>query len=76
MLIKTMKLMESSINLEAWLLALDKELHTILNLVREQRTTEKKTGVVKETLGAWGYDVDSKKFVDNLRKSKRLDWVK
>ncbi|VVB85857.1 Uncharacterised protein [uncultured archaeon] len=68
--------MESSINLEARLIALDKELHAILNLVREQRATEKKTGVVKETLGAWGYDVDSKKFVDNLRKSKRLDWVK
>jgi hypothetical protein len=68
--------MESSINLEARLLALDKELHAILNIVREQRTAEKKTDVVKETLGAWGYDVDSKKFVDNLRKSKRLDWVK
>ncbi len=59
--------MESSTNLEARLLALDKELHAILNLVREQRATEKITGVVKETLGAWGYDVDSKKFVDNLR---------
>jgi hypothetical protein len=68
--------MESSINLEVRLVALDNELHTILNLVRELRATEKKTGAVKETLGAWGYDVDSKKFVDNLRKSKRLDWVK
>jgi len=68
--------MESTINLEARLLALDKELHALLNMVREQRATKKKTGMVRETLGAWGYDVDSKKFVDNLRKSKRLDWVK
>ncbi len=68
--------MESTINLEARLLALDKELHALLNMVREQRTAEKKTSMVRETLGAWGYDVDSKKFVDNLRKSKRLDWVK
>ncbi len=68
--------MEFSINLEARLLALDKELHAILDLVREQQITKKKTGVVKEAVGAWGYDVDSKKFVENLRKSKRLDWVK
>lgn len=68
--------MESTINLEARLLALDKELHAILNMVREKRATRKKTGMVRETLGAWGYDVDSKKFVDNLRKSERLDWVK
>jgi len=68
--------MESSINLEARLLALDEELHAILSMVREQRTHEKKSGIVKEALGAWGYDIDSKNFVDNLRKSKRLDWVK
>ncbi len=68
--------MESTVNLEARLLALDKELHVLLNMVKEQRATEKKTGMVKETIGAWGYDVDSKKFVDNLRKSKRLDQVK
>lgn len=68
--------MESTINLEARLLSLDKELHALLNMVREQRATKKKTGMVRETLGAWGYDIDSKKFVDNLRKSKRLDRVK
>ncbi len=67
--------MASSVNLEARLIALDKEIHALLSLVRQQRATEKK-GIVKEALGAWGYDVDSKKFVDNLRKSKRLDWVK
>ncbi len=68
--------MESSVNLEARLLALDKELHALLSMVKEQRATEKKTGMVRETIGAWGYDVDSKKFVDNLRKSKRLNQVK
>lgn len=64
------ELMESLINLEAQLLALDKELHALLSVVREQRATKKKKGIVKETLGAWGYDVDSKKFVANLRRSK------
>ncbi len=68
--------MESTVNIEARLLALDKELHALLNMVKEQRATEKKTGMVRETIGAWGYDVDSKKFVDDLRKSKRLDQVK
>ena len=68
--------MESSINLEKRLIALDKELHAILNLVREQKISGKKTSAVEDSLGAWGYDIDSKKFVDNLRKSKRLDWVK
>jgi hypothetical protein len=68
--------MESTINLEARLLALDKEIHALLNMVREQRVAKEKTYMVRETVGAWGYDVDSKKFVDNLRKSKRLDWIK
>ena len=30
-------------------------------------------GVVESAEGAWGYDVNSKDFVENLRKSKRLD---
>lgn len=68
--------MESSMNLEKRLVALDKELHAILNLVREQKISRKKTSTVEDSLGAWGYDIDSKKFVDNLRKSKRLDWIK
>jgi hypothetical protein len=68
--------MESSINLEKRLIALDKELHAILNMVREQKISEKKTSTVEDALGAWGYDIDSQKFVDNLRKSKRLNWIK
>ncbi len=68
--------MESSINLEKGLIALDKELHAILNLVREQKISTKKTSAVEDALGALGYYIDSKKFVDKLRKSKRLDWAK
>jgi hypothetical protein len=63
------------VNLEKRLIALDKELHAILNFVREQKIPRKK-GLVEDSLGAWGYDIDSKEFVDNLRKSKRLDWIK
>lgn len=70
-----MTFMESSMKLEKRLMALDKEIHAILNLVREQKISRKK-GLVEDSLGAWGYDIDSKKFVDNLRKSKRLEWVK
>ncbi|CAG0969241.1 MAG: hypothetical protein OIN86_14100 [Candidatus Methanoperedens sp.] len=61
-----MTFMKSSMNLEKRLLALDKELHAILNLVREQKIARKK-GLVEDSLGAWGYDIDSKRFVDNLR---------
>lgn len=68
--------MESYINIEKRLLALDRELHAILNLIRERHTFEEKHGAVSETLGAWGYDIDSREFVDNLRKSKRMDWIK
>jgi hypothetical protein len=32
-------------------------------------------GIVELAEGAWGYDVDSKDFVKDLRKSKRLDWI-
>lgn len=31
--------------------------------------------VVKSAEGAWGYDVDSKEFVKDLRRSRRLDWL-
>jgi len=32
-------------------------------------------GIVESVKGCWGYDVDSGEFVENLRKSKRLDWI-
>ena len=53
--------MESSINLEKRLIALDKELHAILNLVREQKISGKKTSAVEDSLGAWGYDIRQQK---------------
>lgn len=34
-----------------------------------------KRGIVESAEGAWGYDVDSKEFVKDLRKSTRLDWI-
>ena len=70
-----MTFMETSVNLEKRLMALDKELHAILNFVREQKIPRTK-GLVEDSLGAWGYEIDSKEFVNNLRKSKRLDWIK
>ena len=32
-------------------------------------------GIVESAKGAWGYDVDSKDFVRDLRKSRRLNWI-
>jgi hypothetical protein len=32
-------------------------------------------GIVESVKGAWGYDVDSKDFVRDLRKSRRLNWI-
>ncbi len=53
-----------------------------LELEKEIGTSEKEVfvkiirrGIVELAEGAWGYDVDSKDFVKDLRKSKRLDWI-
>ena len=32
--------------------------------------------IVEDSCGAWEYNVDSETFVNELRKSKRLDWAK
>ncbi len=68
--------MTTTIDLEKWLLALDVELHSILDMVKEQKVKELGKDVVEDSAGAWGYDVDSAEFVERLRKSRRLDWVK
>ena len=34
-----------------------------------------RSNVVKSAEGACGYDVDSKEFVKDLRRSRRLDWL-
>jgi len=69
------KIMISAVNLEKKLLALERELHSILNMVREERLRELGEDVVEASSGAWGYDVDSAEFVRGLRGSKRLDWI-
>jgi hypothetical protein len=53
---------------------------THLELDREIETVEKEIfvkilgrSVVESAEGAWGYDVDSKEFVNGLRKSTRLN---
>lgn len=67
--------MSSTIDIEHRLLGLDRELHSILNMfkkIERMRAVE----IVESSCGAWDYDVDSKEFVDQLRKSTRLDWIK
>ncbi|MBW6518881.1 MAG: hypothetical protein K0A89_10330 [ANME-2 cluster archaeon] len=67
--------MASNVEIERKLLLLDKELHAILNLLKGKGDMNA-IKVVETSCGAWDYDVDSKTFVDQLRKSTRLDWIK
>jgi len=53
---------------------LDKELHSILNLLKSREDVDA-IKVVESSCGAWDYDVNSKTFVDQFRKSTRLDWI-
>ncbi len=68
--------MTTATDLEKRLLALDMELHSILDIVKEQKAKELGKDVVEDSAGAWGYNVESAEFVEGLRKSRRLDWVK
>ncbi len=52
------------------------ELHSILDMVKEQKAKELGKDLVEDSAGAWGYNVDSAEFVEKLRKSKRLDRIK
>jgi hypothetical protein len=67
--------MTTTVNLEKRLIALDREIHSILGIVKKQRVKEL-GDVVDISSGAWGYQVDSAEFVESLRKTKRLDWIK
>lgn len=58
--------------IEKKLVKLDEELHSILEVVRGLKKEPSKK-IVDSVAGAWGYGVDSRDFVDKLRKSKRLD---
>ena len=44
---------------------LDKELHSIMELVRKANASH---DVVDDSAGAWGYEVDGKEFVQKLKK--------
>ena len=67
--------MASTINLEHRLVGLDRELHSIIDMLKVDER-KKASAVLESSCGAWDYDVDSETFVDQLRKSTRLDWVK
>ncbi len=56
--------------IEKKLVELDKALHSVLEMVR--RLKGRGEGVVEVVAGAWGYDVDSREFVRELRRSKRV----
>ena len=54
------------LELESGIETSDKEV--FVEIVRRE-------GIVESVKGAWGYDVDSKDFVRDLRKSRRLNWI-
>ncbi len=54
---------------------IDCRMHTILSMLRKKSIKNPKE-IVNSSLGAWDFDVDSEEFVDQLRKSSRLDWVR
>jgi hypothetical protein len=57
--------------LEKKLRKLDKELHSIMETVRLAKISQQ--DVVENAEGAWDIDIDSEKFVQELRHSKRTD---
>ena len=70
-----MCIMASTIDIEHRLIGLDREIHSILDMLKIGER-KKASAVLESSCGAWDYDVDSETFVDQLRKSTRLDWVK
>lgn len=66
--------MGSTAEIEKRLIELDREIHSILNMVRKKEGKNSKE-IVESACGAWGYDVESEEFVDQMRKSSRLDWI-
>ena len=52
------------------LIELDRNLHLILEMVREAKEPEE--DVVESVVGGWGYDVDSVEFVRELRRTERV----
>lgn len=66
--------MGSTAEIEKRLIELDREIHSILNMVRKKEERSSKE-IVESACGAWDYNVESEEFVDQLRKSSRLDWI-
>jgi molecular chaperone GrpE (heat shock protein) len=56
--------------IERKLTELDRNLHSILEMVREAKEPEQ--DVVESVAGAWGYDVDSVEFVRELRRIENI----
>jgi len=56
--------------IERKLIELDRNLHSILDMVRETRKPEE--DIVESVAGAWGYEVDSVEFVRELRRTARV----
>ena len=56
--------------IERKLIELDRNLHSILEMVREVKKSEE--DVVQSVVGVWGYDVDSVEFVRELRRTERV----
>lgn len=56
--------------IERKLIELDRNLHSILAMVRETRKPEE--DIVESVAGAWGYEVDSAEFVRELRRTARV----
>jgi len=56
--------------IERKLMKLDKDIHSILELIRAAKTPDE--DVIESVSGAWGYDVDSVEFVRELRKTRRI----
>ena len=56
--------------IERKLIELDRNLHLILEMVREAKEPEE--DVVESAVGAGGYDVDSEEFVRELRRKISL----
>ncbi len=67
--------MSSSTNIEDMLHNIASDIHTILSMFRK-RSIKNSKEVVFSSLGSWDSDVDSEEFVDHLRRSSRLDWVR
>jgi hypothetical protein len=56
--------------IERKLIELDKNLHSILEMVRVARKSEE--DIVESVAGAWEYDVDSVEFMRELRRTERV----